>query len=450
MALTQADTLHSSADDPREVFGWAMYDWANSAFSATVVTVFLGPYLTSVAKAAADSDGFLYLLGIPLKYDSFFAYCTAVSVILQVLVLPVLGAIADYSHRRKFFLQLFCAVGAIATMLLFFLRTGLHWLGAGLYIVANFAFGASIVFYNAYLPDIASPAQRDQVSAYGWGLGYLGGGVLLLLNLLLFTFRDALGLSTDWAVRLSLASAGLWWLAFAQLSFVRLRSRYAQVALPSGETYLSIALRQLRQMLRKVRSLPDTLTFLMAYLFYNDGVQTVIALASVFGAEELKLNTSTLIQVILMVQFVAFLGALAFGRLARWIGAKAAIVLTLIVWSLVTVYAYQFLHTATQFWLMAVVVALVMGGSQALSRSLFSQMIPKGQEAEFFAFYEISERGTSWIGFVLFGLANQLAGSLRVGILSLIALFSIGLLILLFVNVSRGAQRANPAPIQVG
>lgn len=443
--MIQVETSGVPQDDPKEIFGWAMYDWANSAFSATVVTVFLGPYLTSLVKAVADVDGLVYLLGIPLRYDSFFAYCTAVSVVLQVFVLPILGAVADYSHLRKFFLQFFCVLGALATALLFFLRTGLHWLGAGLYIVANLAFGASIVFYNAYLPDIASPARRDQVSAFGWGLGYLGGGILLLLNLLLFTFRESLGLAADVAVRLSLASAGIWWLLFAQFSFVRLRSRYPRVQLPSGETYLSIAFEQLRRTFRAMRRLPETLKFLVAYLFYNDGVQTVIALASVFGAEELKLETSTLIQVILMVQFVAFVGALAFGQVAQWTGAKIAIVITLAVWCAVTVYAYQFLYTELQFWLMAAVVAFVMGGSQALSRSLFSQLIPKGKEAEFFAFYEISERGTSWIGFVLFGLVNQLAGSLRAGILALIALFVIGLVLLLFVNVARGAEQANPA-----
>jgi UMF1 family MFS transporter len=443
----QANFAHAPLqNDRREIFGWAMYDWANSAFSTTVVTVFLGPYLTSLVKAVADSDGLIYLFALPIKYDSFFAYCTSLSVVLQVLVLPLLSAIADYSHLRKFFLQLFCTVGALATMLFFFLTTGLHWLGALLYILANLAFGASIVFYNAYLPDIASPDQRDSVSSFGWGMGYLGGGLLLLMNLLIFTFRDLLGLSTDLAVRLSLASAGAWWLLFAQITFVRLRSRYARRALPQGETYFGIAIKQLAHTLREIRALPQTLTFLLAYLFYNDGVQTVIALASVFGAEELRLETSTLIQVILMVQFLAFVGAIAFGRLANWIGAKMSIVITLVVWSAVTIYAYGFLQTELQFWLMAAVVAVVLGGSQALSRSLFSQMIPAGREAEFFSFYEISERGTSWIGFLVFGLANQLFGGLRFGILSLIALFLIGLVILLRVDVQRAMQDANPTP----
>ncbi|MFN3385510.1 MAG: MFS transporter [Candidatus Thermochlorobacter sp.] len=435
----------SLQNDKREIFGWAMYDWANSAFSATVVTVFLGPYLTNLVKDVADADGLIYFLAIPIKYDSFFAYCTAVSVILQVLFLPLLGAIADYSHLRKFFLQFFCTLGALATMLFFFLTSGLHWLGAGLYIVANLAFGASIVFYNAYLPDIASPEERDRVSSFGWGLGYLGGGVLLVLNLTLFTFREALNISTDLAVRLCLASAGIWWLVFAQITFVRLRSRRARRMLPDGETYLSVSLKQLRKTLRDIRSLPETLKFLLAYLLYNDGVQTVIALASVFGAEELKLESSTLIQVILMVQFLAFVGAIAFGRLAGRIGAKRSIMITLVIWSSVTIYAYGFLQTEVQFWLMAAVVAIVLGGSQALSRSLFSQMIPSGREAEFFSFYEISERGTSWIGFLVFGLANQVFGGLRFGILSLIVLFLIGLAMLLRVDVKRAMQEANLA-----
>lgn len=431
-------------NDKREIFGWAMYDWANSAFSATVVTVFLGPYLTNLVKDAADADGLIYLAFIPIKYDSFFAYCTSLSVVLQVLFLPLLGAIADYSHLRKFFLQFFCVVGALATMLFFFLDAGLHWFGAWLYIVANLAFGASIVFYNAYLPDIASVEERDRVSSFGWGLGYLGGGILLLLNLLLFSFRESLSVSTALAVRICLASAGVWWLLFAQITFARLRSRRARRALPEGETYLSVGVAELRKTLQGIRALPETLKFLLAYLFYNDGVQTVIALASVFGAEELKLESATLIQVILMVQFLAFIGAIAFGRLAGALGAKTSIVITLVAWSGVTIYAYGFLQTETQFWLMAAVVAVVLGGSQALSRSLFSQMIPAGREAEFFSFYEISERGTSWIGFLVFGLANQIFGGLRFGILSLIALFLIGLAILLRVDVGRAMREANP------
>jgi UMF1 family MFS transporter len=227
-------------NDKRTIFGWAMYDWAVSAFSTTVVTVFLGPYLTALAKAASDSNGLLFFAGVPIKYDSLFAYCTSVSVLLQAFFLPLLSAIADYSKRRKQFLLFFTLIGSIATIMLIALEDGRHWFGATAYIIANLSFGAAMVFYNAFLPDIATRDQHDRVSSLGWGLGYLGGGLLLLLNLIFFTMRESLGLSTSDAVRICLASAGVWWLGFSMFTFARVRSRYAVQSLKEGETFLGV------------------------------------------------------------------------------------------------------------------------------------------------------------------------------------------------------------------
>lgn len=502
MAVTVSRPL---VNDRREILGWSMYDWANSAFSTTVVTVFLGPYLTSITQAAADANGFIYLLGVPIRFDSFFAYCISASVLMQVTFLPVLGALADYSHVRKQMMQLFCVIGAVATMLLFFVTPGLHWLGGLLFILANVAFGASIVFYNSYLPNIASEDQRDRVSAFGWAMGYLGGGLLLLLNLVLFLMADSIGLSQAMVARISLMSAGVWWLGFASITFATLRPRHAVRPLPPGETYLSVGFNQLAKLIeaparsttvlmllplaipllfvaqvpvalalapaagplvvlglflvRKSRALPEAMRFLLAYLLYNDGIQTVIAVAAIFAAQELGMSSTNLILVILMIQFVAFGGALGFGRLAGWLGTKRAIVLSLIIWSATVIYAWGGLKsTATvlgmeqrqlEFWVLGFVIALVLGGSQALSRSLFAQMIPKDQEAQFYSFYEISERGTSWLGTFAFGLMNQLTGSLRIGILSVIFFFLSGLLLLLFVNVPRAMEQAKRASVAV-
>ncbi len=485
-------------NDRREIVGWAMYDWANSAFSTTVVAVFLGPFLTAITKAAADAQGLVYLFGTPIRYDSFFAYCISASVLLQVTFLPILGALADYSHLRKQLMQFFCVIGATATIGMFALRPGLHWLGGGLFLIANLAFGASIVFYNSYLPNIASPDQRDRVSSFGWAMGYLGGGLLLLLNLVLYLFADTLGLGTDTVARISLASAGAWWLGFSFITFATLRQRHAVQPLPPGETYLSIGFTQLSRLMdaptslvtalmllplaipvffvlglplpvilapalgplsvlaifivRKARTLPEAMKFLVAYLFYNDGVQTVIAVSAIFAANELQMSSTNLILVILMIQFVAFIGALGFGRLAGRFGAKRAILGSLVIWSAVTIYAYGGLQSTAQvlgmeqrqleFWLLGAVIALVLGGSQALSRSLFAQMIPADQEAEFYSFYEVSERGTSWLGTFIFGLVNQLFGSLRMGILSLIVFFVVGLILLPMVNVPKAIAEA--------
>lgn len=445
--MATLDETVTVVNDKREIFGWAMYDWANSAFSTTVGTVFLGPYVASLARSAAESAGTttVSFLGIPVAPDSFLPYCISFSVGMQVLFLPILGAIADYSHLRKQMMRLFATIGAVATILMFFLTGGLWWLGGVLFIIANLAFGAAIVFYNAYLPDIASEEERDRVSSYGWAMGYLGGGILLALNLAFYLFSDRIGVPSDLAVRINLASAGIWWLGFSFITWARLRARRAARALPVKETYASIGFKQLRKTLSEVNHFPETLKFLLAYFLYNDGIQTVIAVSATFAAAPLiqgglELEQQTLTAVILMIQFVAFGGALLWGRLAKWIGAKQSIIVSLVIWSGVVIYAYGGMQgdsVVVQFFILGMFIALVMGGSQAISRSLFAQMIPDGKEAEFYSFYEISERGTSWIGPLIFGLANQIFGSLRYGILSLIFFFIAGLIILPFVKVDK-------------
>ena len=496
MAATQA--APPRVNDKREIFGWAMYDWANSAFSTTVVTVFLGPYLTSIAKAAADSEGLLHLLGIPIRYDSYFTYLISISVLMQVAFLPILGALADYSHLRRQLMQFFAVLGASATLLMYFIQPGGHWLAGLLFLVANVAFGASIVFYNSYLPNIASEDRRDAVSSFGWAMGYLGGGLLLLLNLVMYLFADKLGLDSAQVARISLASAGAWWLVFSMFTFTRLRRQDTVRPLPQGQTYLSIGFKQLADLIgisqkvvaalmlapllipvlvllrvpvqfalapgagpiailaifiiRKSRTLPEAMKYLAAYLLYNDGIQTVIAVSAIFAANELGMSSTQLILVILMIQFVAFLGALGFNWVASKLGTKRTIVASLFIWSAVTIYAFGGLKSTAivlgmeqrqlEFWVLGFVIALVMGGSQALSRSLFAQMIPQGQEAAFSSFYEISERGTSWLGTFTFGIVNQLFNSLRFGILSVIVFFIAGLLLLPLVNVAKAMQEA--------
>lgn len=496
----------SPVNDKREIFGWAMYDWANSAFSTTVVTVFLGPYLTAITKAAADANGMIDLFGVPIRYDSFFTYCISVSVLLQVTFLPILGALADYSHMRKRLMQLFCVIGSLATITMFFIQPGGHWFGAFLFLIANLSFGASVVFYNSYLPNIASEDQRDHVSSYGWAMGYLGGGLLLVINLILYLFADKIGLGSDLVARISLASAGVWWLGFSIITFTRLRSRHAVQTLPPGETYFSIGFTQLARLMevspkvvtilmllplaipflfilhlpvwisilpgagpisvliifitRKSRTLPEAMKYLVAYLFYNDGIQTVISVSAIFAAEELGFSSTNLILVILMIQFVAFIGAIAFGKVAQLWGAKRTILASLVIWSGCVIYALIGMKSTAvmlgmeqrqlEFWGLGFVIALVLGGSQAISRSLFAQMVPHNQEAEFYSFYEISERGTSWMGTFVFGLVNQMFGSLRLGIVSIIIFFLIGLAILPFLNVPRAMQQSKqsdqPAP----
>ncbi len=426
----------------REQRAWYFYDWANSAFPTTVLTVFIGPYLTTLAKAAADRGGLVYPLGLKVVAESFFPYVVSLAVLLQVVFLPLLGAIADYSHFKKQMLAFFAYTGAFATIAMYFLQPTDYLLGGALFVLANLSFGASIVFYNAFLIDIARVEERDHVSSMGWALGYLGGGLLLALNLLLLAKSGDVGLSIDAAVRINLASAGVWWAVFTVIPLVVLRQRQPAKQLPPDERYLIVGVRQLRDTLSKIRIHPQAMLFLIAYLVYNDGIQTVISLAAVFGQEELGLSITTLATAILMVQFVGFFGAILFHYIARAINAKRSIIISLLIWIGTLVYAYAFLKTARDFYLMAGAIAIVLGGSQALSRSVYSLMIPKGQESEYFGLYEISDKGTSWLGPLLFGLALQLTGSYRVAIVSLIVFFVVGLLFLLRVNVDEGVLEA--------
>jgi UMF1 family MFS transporter len=442
---TQPDTP-PEPNNRREQFGWYLYDWANSAFATTVIAVFLGPYLTSIAEAAADAQGRIYPLGIAINFDAFYPFLIALSVITQVLVLPILGAFADYSHLKKQLLGLFAYIGAVATMGMYFLQGTNYLLGGLLFLVANLSFGASIVFYNAFLPEIATADRRDAVSARGWALGYLGGGVLLALNLLLYARADGLGLTEGQAARISLLSAGVWWAIFTLIPLATLRRRYAVKPLPPGERYLSAGFRQLGHTLRELRFFPQTLLFLVAYLLYNDGIQAVIALSAQFGGQELGLPLSSLTALILMVQFVAFFGALAFSSVARLIGSKQTIMVSLLIWAGALIYAYAWLETEGQFFAMGAVIALVLGGTQALSRSVFSLMIPRGHEAEYFSLYEISERGTSWLAPLLFGLALQYTDSYRIAIVSLIIFFLLGLVLLIRVDVRQAALAVGNEP----
>ncbi len=417
-----------------------MYDFAQSAFSTTVVTLFLGPYLTSLAMAAADSVGMVHLWGIPINAQSYWSYMVSLSVLVQVLFLPVIGAVADYGRRKKQALGVAAYLGAAATVAMFSLHGKRYLLGGLLFLIANVSFGAGVVIYNSFLPEIAPPEDRDTVSSKGWASGYVGGGLLLALNLLLYLNARRIGLNEPTAVRISLASAGLWWAAFTVIPLRALHNRGAPRRPPPGQSAIGAVVRILFQTLRELRAYPQAFTFIIAFLLYNDAIQTVIVLATQFGNVELKIPVSTLTLAILMVQFVAFFGALSFNWLAGLIGAKRAIVLSLMIWTGVLVYIYLAVKTTLQFFVMAAIVALVLGGSQALSRSLYAQLIPKLREAQYYALYEVTDKGTSWLSPLFFGLALQFTRSYRIAILSLIVFFIAGLLVLLKVDVEQGER----------
>ena len=445
-------------NDRREIFGWLMYDWANSAFYTTVVGALFGPYLTALAQASVGENGTIFDLGFlgSVTAKSLHGLTVAVAVLLQFFLLPILGAIADYTNLKKPLMAVFCYIAVAANCLMFFVAGELYLLGSLLFIISNLCYGAAIVFYNAYLPEITTEDRRDKVSSRGYALGYLGGGLLLALNLALVSLAGTLGISKGMAVRLSLLSAGVWWGGFAIITFRRLKTRAAPRKLPADKSFLTVGFSQLASTFRELKRLRHTLRYLISYLLYNDGIQTVIGQASIFLAQELFIARgqaapeSFLLGIYLLVQFLAIGGSLLFERIATWVGTKNAILISLVIWAAIVIYAYGFLQTIPQAWVMAGMIAVVLGGSQALSRSLFSRMIPKGRENSFFGLYEVSERGTSWVGPLVFSLVVARTNSYRQAVLSLIFFFVAGMVVLYFTDTDRAVHEAgNVLPEEV-
>ncbi|MFK5583397.1 MULTISPECIES: MFS transporter [unclassified Serinicoccus] len=449
--VLRADPSAERTRAHQRAFGW--YDWANSAYVTTTGTVLIAPYLTSLARADACPDladgeqcrTMLSVLGVPVAVGSVAPYTITVATLVSAIALLFVGAIADRHPRPTWLLGGLAWVGATAAGAMFFLD-GSNWeLGVGLIIVANLCLGASTVVYDALLVRVAAPDDRDKVSSRAWALGYLGGGILLALNLVLMQVHETFGISYTMAVRINLLSAGLWWALFTLIPVIGLRRLRGTTAAPversAGIVGGSVA--QLRTTFGELRRYPHTLLFLLAYLFFNDGIQTVISSASLYGSEALGFDTSQLIITILLVQFVAFGGALAFGVIAGRIGAKRTVLGGIVMWTLVVTFAYFVPAGAFGIWLVcAVFIGTVMGGTQALSRSLYSQLVPAGKESSFFSFYQAMERGTSWFGTLAFGLTYQLTGSYRPAILVTLAFFVAGGLILTRVNMRRGIEMA--------
>jgi UMF1 family MFS transporter len=426
---------------------WYLYDWANSAFSTTVISLFIGPYLTSIAENSADAAGMISLWGFEMRPGSLYPYAISFSVFMQVFLLPIVGGIADRIKSRNGLLAVFAYIGSISTICLYFVKDGRFALGAFLLIVANISFGAALVVANSYIPDLASPDKRDAVSSRGWASGYAGGGLLLILNLILYAGYESFGVTQAEAVRISLMSAGIWWALFTIVTVRGLRTLNRPVGAVGSEA-LTVGFKELKTTIKDVRKYPETLKFLIAYLFYNDGIQTVIAISGTYAILELKLTEISLVIAILIVQVTALIGALLLAKLSDKIGSKKVILLTLLIWTLMVVITYG-LPAGQQnpYLAIAAGIGFVLGGSQALSRSLYSQVIPRSREAQYFSFYEISERGTSWLGTLAFGIAFGLTGSYRQSVLLIIAFFVIGGLLLLRVNIRQAiTESGNPQP----
>lgn len=417
---------------------WAMYDWANSAFQSTIITAVFPVYFVTVA--AADLPGSLA--------TERHATATTLALTVVALIAPILGAYADTAAVKKRLLAMFLAIGASATAALWFVGRGDWQLGAVLFIVANIGVSGSFVFYDSLLPHIAGPDEMDRVSSAGYALGYLGGGLLLVVNLAWIMSPTTFGLAdAGVASRLSFLSVAIWWAGFSIPLFRRVpepavRPSAAVAAL--GPVRASFA--QLATTLRELGRFRQAALMLLAFLIYNDGIGTIIRMAGSYGAE-IGLPTSHLIGAIVLVQFVGIPCAVLFGLLAARIGAKEAIFVALVVYVVISVLGY-FMTTMWQFYLLAFLVGTVQGGSQALSRSLFASMIPRHRSSEFFGFFGVFEKFAGIIGPGVFALTIRLTGSSRNAILSVIAFFFVGALLLWRVDVGAGQRAAREAELR--
>jgi MFS transporter, UMF1 family len=422
----------------RELRAWAMYDWANSAFQSTVITAIFPVFFASYA--ASDLA--------PTEATFRFAWATTLAITVTALLGPVLGAIADYRALKKRLLALFMSIGVAATLLMATIAQGGWEYAALLFIVANIAIASSYVFYDSLLPHIASPDEIDRVSATSYAVGYLGGGIVLAMNLAWILSPQTFGLAdTVAATKLSFVSVGIWWLAFSLplLRWVPEPRAVLEADETGREHALRVAFRRLWETFHELRGYRQAFLMLVAFLLYNDGIQTIIRMAAIYG-EELGIDRNAQIAAFVMVQFVGVPFSILFGVLAARIGAKQAIFLALGVYTGISIIGY-FMSTAWHFFVLAFLVGMVQGGSQALSRSVFARMIPKHKSSEFFGFFSVFEKFAGIFGPAFFAASIALFGSSRAAVLSVILFFVLGALVLTRVDVAKGqAEAAAAAP----
>lgn len=407
---------------------WCLYDWANSAFATVILSAVLPVYFSVISPA-----GGIQLAGRTVPATAVWGYTVAASMLLVAMVAPGLGNLADRRAIKKPLLIICASIGSIATALLFLAGSGDWLLAAGLFLVANIGFATGNIFYNAFLPELAKGIDADRLSSRAYAWGYLGGGVALALIFLLIEGHAVIGVADKGlATRLGFLLTGAWWLLFAIPAFLWLREgpvRHDVLKLHTPADYLRLA--------RELTGYPDLLRFLLAFLLYNDGIQTIIAIAAIFASAELGLNTGTILGCYLMIQFLAMPATMLTARLARRWGTKRTVMGTLAVFTVITVYAAT-MRSALEFWVLGLLVALVLGGSQALSRSIYAGLVPPARSAEFFSLFAISSKFASILGPLLFALLIDLTGSNRLAILSLATFFVVGMVLLVGVDVERG------------
>ena len=419
-----------------ELRAWATYDWANSAFVTTIMTAVFPIYYSRIASAGSAPETASFRYGIS----------TTIGLIIIAVISPILGTIADYRPVKKRMLGTFMGIGVTACILMYFIQRGDWLLASVLFIVANFGANGSFVFYDSLLPHIARDEEMDRVSTAGYALGYIGGGLHLAIAITWIQKPEWFGLpETTLPTRLAFVSVAIWWVAFAIPLFRRVPEPAPRLEPDEqrGDNALRIAMQRLKETFGELRQYRNAFLMLIAFFIYNDGIGTIIRMAAIYGTE-IGIEQGALIRAILIVQFVGVPFAFLFGTLAGKLGTKRSIYLTLVVYTGISILGY-FMRTATHFLILAVLVGMVQGGAQALSRSLFASLIPRYKSGEFFSFFAVMEKFAGVLGPAVFALTIGITGSSRNAIVTLIAFFAVGGYLLSKVNVDEGQRIAREA-----
>ncbi|MFH1005323.1 MAG: MFS transporter [Bacteroidota bacterium] len=411
------------------ITAWTFYDWANSVYPLVITSTIFPIYYASVTKTETTDN--VHFLGIDFINITLYTFSLAFAYLIVAVIVPLLSGIADYSGNKKYFMQFFCYLGSISCSAMYFF-TGLEnlWIGIFTIILACIGYSGSIVFYNAYLPEIAEPKHHDKVSARGFAMGYIGSATLLILNLVIIMKHELLGIkNVEDAIRISFLTVGAWWILFAQIPFYYLPNNIYNKK-PKGN-YLFNGYKEIVNVWQELKKNKQLAKFLSAFFVYNMGVQTVMLVATLFGSKELKLESSQLIIVILAIQFVAIIGAYLFSFLSGKRGNIFTLKSAVIIWIVICIAAY-FVQSASHFYILAVIVGFVMGGIQSLSRSTYSKMLPETEDhTSYFSFYDVTEKICIVCGMGVFGLIGQVSESMRNPILALILFFVVGFVLLL-------------------
>lgn len=419
-------------ENKKGIYSWVLYDWANSAFATTILATVLPIFYKDVAAS-----------GLPDNLStSYWGYTQSIAMIIIAFLSPVLGAIADHSNSKKIFLRFFAYLGIIGTGLLFFVGEGDYLLASLFFIMGSIGFSGGNIFYDSYLPSLVPREKMDYISSLGFAAGYLGGGILLFVNLAMISKPSLFRIPNVLiATKITFLTVAIWWFVFSMPLLKSIQKEAATLNALNLKENINMGFTRIKVTLKNISEYKQLLTFLIAFWFYNDGIGTIIRMATIYG-REVGIGKSDLIGALLLTQFVGIPCSLIFGKLGERIGAKKGIIISLFIYLIITVKGY-YLASALDFWILAGMVGLVQGGSQALSRSLYGSMVPKDKSAEFYGFFGISSKFAAIAGPSVFALVGQITGSSRLGIISVAVFFIIGIFMLSRVDVEEGIKEAS-------